>query len=78
MFKWCYIRAKLKESDAAWKFRDAVSASAEVYYGRKMKRDKDDRESYLYGERPKFDKDDLFITDIIIRQEIDKNDPRIQ
>ena len=39
MFKWCYIRAKLKESDAAWKFRDAVSASAEVYYGRNIKKE---------------------------------------
>ena len=57
-------------------FKTAIPVSAREYYGRRMKRDREAREGYLYGERFALDKDDLFIADIM-RQEIDRNDPRL-
>ena len=58
-------------------FEDAIRTSAKEYYKKRMKRDQEARESYLYDERFVFEKDDLYVTDII-RQEIKKDDPRIQ
>ena len=66
-----------RKSFSRIKFSDAMATAADIYYGKRMKRDKDAREGYLYDERLKFNKDDLFITDIM-RKEIKNNDPRIQ
>lgn len=58
-------------------FQEAIKTPSEIYYSKRISRDNEARNSYLNGERARFNKGEIFITDII-RQEIGKDDPRIQ
>lgn len=68
---------KSKEAFDRIVFKESMLVPSMMYYKKRMARDAEARESYLYGERQAFDKDDIFITDIM-RQEIGRDDPRLQ
>ena len=58
-------------------YRGAFRVDAKEYHAKRMRRDREARDSYLYGERFTLDRDDLFITDIM-RKGIKRDDPRIR
>ena len=67
---------KSRESFRRLTFTEAIPVSS-AYFEKRMRRDQEARNSYLYGEREMFDKNELFITDIM-RQELKRDDARLQ
>ena len=57
-------------------FKESIEVPANRYYEKRILRDQEARDSYLYGDRNLFDANELYITDIL-RQEMKKDDPRI-
>ena len=58
-------------------FIESVVVQNEIYYTKRMARDRQAREEYNETRSKVFDKSDLFIMDII-REEVKNDDPRIQ